>query len=329
MSTARTLTPLFSESAPQPPPPTFSVVAPVHDEEGGLPELYRRVRGVLNATQEPWELILVDDGSRDASASVIRALAANDPRVRLVKLSRNFGFQAAVSAGIDAARGRAVILMDADLQDPPEVISAFIEQWRAGTDVVYGVRAARRGETLFKRVTASVFYRVLARLTSVGIPVDTGDFRLMDRRVVDALRRMPERHRFLRGMVSWVGFSQAGVTYERAPRFAGSTKFTLSKMWRFAVDALTAFSHAPLQLASLLGFGIAALSVLGIVVILALRLGGLSTVLFGQAATIVSVLFIGAVQLICLGIFGEYLGRIHDEVKARPLYLVDEGEKTA
>jgi len=304
--------------------PEVTVISPVHNEESGLPELYRRVSAVMDGLGVSWEMILVDDGSRDQSANVIASLHAHDERVRGVRLSRNFGFQVAVTAGLDAARGTAVILMDADLQDPPEVIPQMLEQWRNGYDVVYGVRTARDGETWFKRVSASAFYKLIRRITSIDIPLNTGDFRLMDRRVVDSLRQMPERHRFLRGMVSWVGFRQAGVPYHRQARFAGATSFTLGKMLRFALDAITSFSYAPLQLATWLGFAMASLSVLSIAGVVLLRLFGTDAPLSGQATTLIAVLFLGSIQLICLGIIGEYLGRMVDEVKSRPLYLVQE-----
>ncbi|MEI6047123.1 MAG: glycosyltransferase family 2 protein [Chloroflexota bacterium] len=304
--------------------PVLSIIAPVHNEEAGLAQLYQRVKQVLDGIGEPWELVLVNDGSRDRSEEVIAKLHRQDPRVKGLSLSRNFGFQVAVTAGLNHVLGQAVILIDADLQDPPEVIVQMVEKWREGYDVVYGVRASREGETWFKKATASLFYRLIRQITSVNIPVDTGDFRLMDRRVVDAIRQMPERHRFLRGMVSWVGFKQVGVTYSRQPRFAGQSKFTLAKMVRFAMDAVTGFSYFPLQLASWLGFGIAALSGLSIIGVVFLRLFGKTRPLLGQATTLVSVLFLGGIQLICLGIVGEYLGRIYDEVKGRPLYLVKQ-----
>lgn len=313
--------------------PTFSIVTPIHNEAQGLPELYRRVRAVMETTHAAWELLLVNDGSQDDSAAVIADLCAQDGRVRGLSLARNFGFQIAVTAGLEAARGRAVILMDADLQDPPEVIPDLIAQWRSGFDVVYGVRSERVGETWFKRATASLFYRLIRRITNVNIPLDTGDFRLMDRRVVEALRQMPEQHRFLRGMVSWVGFKQTGVTYKRQPRFAGRTNFTLGKMLRFALDAITGFSYMPLQLASYLGLGMAGLSGVSILGVVALRLFGADQPLTGQATTLVAVLFLGSIQLMGLGVVGEYLGRMYDEVKRRPLYLVerrwnfDEGAK--
>jgi polyisoprenyl-phosphate glycosyltransferase len=304
--------------------PIFSIVAPVYNEEGVLPEFHRRLCQVMDQIGEPWELVLVNDGSHDRSAEVIAGLHHQDERVRGVSLSRNFGFQIAVTAGLDYSRGDAVILTDADLQDPPEVIQEMIGKWREGYDVVYGVRTEREGETWFKRFTATLFYRLIHRITSIYIPRDTGDFRLMDRRVVDAIRQMPERNRFLRGMVSWVGFKQIPIYYRRHPRFAGATKFSVSKMTRFAVDAITSFSYFPLQLATYLGFTIAALSAVMIVLVIVLRLFSPAEPLLGQASTLVAVLFLGGVQLISLGIIGEYLGRIYDEVKGRPIYLVDK-----
>lgn len=303
---------------------TVSVVAPVHNEEAVLHELYRRVSEVLEQSGEPWEMVLVDDGSRDRSAEIIAELHLQDPRVRGLSLSRNYLFQVAVTAGLEHAVGEAVVLIDADLQDPPEVILEMLARWREGYDVVYGVRIEREGETWFKRLTAKLFYRIIVRITGINIPVDTGDFRLMNRRVVDAILRMPERNRFLRGMVSWVGYRQTGVYYKRQARFAGETKFTVRKMTRFAVDAITSFSYFPLQLATYIGFASAIISAAAILVVIFLRLFGPETPLLGQATTLVAVLFLGGVQLISLGIIGEYLGRIYDEVKGRPLYLVSE-----
>ena len=304
--------------------PLVSIISPVHNEEAGLQELYQRVVGVMDTLDVDWELVLVDDGSRDRSAAEIMRLYNSDVRVRGVQLSRNFGFQIAVTAGLDVAQGDAIILMDADLQDPPEVIPQMIAQWHAGYDVVYGVRGEREGETWFKKASASAFYRVIRKITSVNIPLDTGDFRLMDRRVVESIRKMPERHRFLRGLVSWVGYKQTGVVYQRQARFAGKTSFTLGKMLRFAMDAITGFSYFPLQIASWLGFVMAIISALSIVAVVALRLFGTDAPLLGQATTLIAVLFLGSIQLICLGIIGEYLGRMYDEVKQRPLYLVQE-----
>lgn len=301
--------------------PTFSIVAPVHNEEKVLHELHRRVCEVMEKTGQPWELVLVDDGSRDKSAEIIAELHQEDPRVKGISLSRNFRFQIAVTAGLEHTSGDAVILIDADLQDPPEVIWEMINKWREGYDVVYGVRADREGETWFKKFTAKAFYRIINKITSIHIPVDTGDFRLMDRKAVDGILQMPERNRFLRGMVSWVGYKQIGVHYKRQARYAGETKFTVSRMTRFAVDAITSFSYFPLQLATYLGFVIAVLSGLAIVLVIFLRLFASSQAFFGQATTLVVVLFLGGIQLISLGIIGEYLGRIYDEVKKRPLYL--------
>jgi dolichol-phosphate mannosyltransferase len=303
----------------------ISVVAPVYNEEAVLETLYERVRTVLDDEGATWELVLVNDGSRDDSAGVIAKLHARDPRVKGVSFSRNFGFQIAATAGLDYARGDAVILTDADLQDPPEIYPAMIEKWREGYDVVYGVRASREGETWFKLTTAKLFYRLIHRITNINIPLDTGDFRLMDRRVVNALRGMDERNRFLRGMVPWIGYRQIGIEYHRSARYAGEAKFTsVKKMLPFAVDAITSFSYFPLQLATILGFIIAGISVLAILAVVLIRLLGPHEPLLGQATTLVVVLFLGSVQLISLGIIGEYLGRIYDEVKGRPLYLVQE-----
>lgn len=304
--------------------PTISIIAPVYNEEPVLPELHRRVSAVMAGVGEPWELVLVDDGSRDGSAEIIAQLNAQDPHVKGISFSRNFGFQIAVTAGLDHAQGDAIVLTDADLQDPPEVIPQMIAKWREGYDVVYGVRAAREGESWFKLFTAKLFYRLIDRITGIGIPLDTGDFRLMDRRVVDAIRRMPERNRFLRGMVPWVGYRQIGIPYERKARFAGVSKFgTVRKMLPFAMNAITSFSYVPLQIATYLGFVIAAVSAVGIMAVIGIRLFTPHAELTGQATTLAVVLFLGGVQLICLGIIGEYLGRIYDEVKNRPLYLID------
>jgi len=303
----------------------ISIVAPVYNEEGVLDALYERVKVVLDGAGENWELVLVNDGSRDHSAAVIGRLHERDPRVKGLSFSRNFGFQIAATAGLDYAAGDAVILTDADLQDPPEVYPAMLAQWRAGYDVVYGVRASRQGETWFKLTTAKLFYRLIHRITSINIPLDTGDFRLMDRRVINSLRGMNERNRFLRGMVPWIGFKQIGVEYNREARYAGEAKFTsIKKMLPFALDAITSFSYFPLQLATILGFIIATISVVAILGVVLVRLLGPHEPLLGQATTLVAVLFLGSVQLISLGIIGEYLGRIYDEVKGRPLYLIQE-----
>lgn len=303
--------------------PVLSVVAPCFNEEGVLQELYRRISTVLDGAGESWELVLVNDGSRDRTAEIMRELHAANPRVKVVDFARNFGHQVAVTAGMDYARGDAVVLIDADLQDPPEVILDLLAKWREGYEVVYAVRAARKGETWFKEFTAKAFYRVICSITDINIPMDTGDFRLMDRKVVEALKSMREKHRFMRGMSVWVGFRQVGVNYVRAERYAGETKYPLKKMLKFAMDGITSFSYFPLQMATYVGFVSAALAILGIVVTIVLRLTG-SHAFYGQATTLVAVLFLGGVQLIFLGIIGEYLGRIYDEVKGRPLYIVRE-----
>lgn len=304
--------------------PTFSIIAPVFNEEESLPVLYQRVQEVMDRTGEPWELVLVDDGSRDGSTEIILTLSKQDPRVRPVIFARNFGHQIAVTAGLDYSRGQAVVIIDADLQDPPEVILELIDKWRQGYEVVYAVRAEREGETWFKTFTASLFYRIIYRITDVEIPMDTGDFRLLDRKVVDVMNRMREKHRFLRGMSAWVGFKQVGVPYRRAARFAGTTKYPFRKMFRLAITAITGFSYFPLQLATYLGFISAGIAIVAIPIVIILRLAG-SEAFFGQATTLIAVLFLGGVQLISLGILGEYIGRIYDEVKGRPLYIVSHG----
>lgn len=303
--------------------PTFTIIAPVYNEIDSLDELYRQIRQVMDSTGEPWELVLVDDGSTDGSTGKIRQMAAADERVRPVIFARNFGHQIAVTAGMDFSRGQAVVVVDADLQDPPEVILELIEKWREGYQVVYAVRAEREGESWFKKVTASLFYRLIYRITDVNIPLDTGDFRLLDRRVVDVMGQMHERHRFLRGLSAWAGFRQVGVPYRRAARFAGTTKYPLRKMLALALNAITGFSYVPLQIATYLGFISAAISILSIAVVIVMRLSG-NQAFYGQATTLSAVLFLGGVQLISLGILGEYIGRIYDEVKGRPLYIVSE-----
>ena len=301
--------------------PVYSIVAPCFNEEGVLHELHRRICEVMDSTGEQWELVLINDGSRDRTPELMRELRAGDPRVKVVDFARNFGHQIAVTAGLDYAQGDAVIVIDADLQDPPEVILDLLAEWREGYEVVYAVRAKRMGETWFKEFTARAFYRIIYRITDIDIPMDVGDFRLMDRKAVNALKGIREKHRFMRGLSVWIGFRQTGVEYVRAERYAGETKYPLKKMLKFALDGITSFSYLPLQLATYVGFICAALAVMGIIVTVILRLSG-SQAFYGQATTLVSVLFLGGVQLICLGIIGEYLGRIYDEVKGRPLYIV-------
>ena len=301
----------------------YSIIAPIYNELDNLPELHKRVRDVMSTMDGNWELILVDDGSTDGSTDRIRELAAQDEHVRPVIFARNFGHQVAITAGWDYARGEAVVIIDADLQDPPEVIPGMIEKWKEGYEVVYAVRAEREGETWFKKITAAAFYRIIYRITDVKIPVDTGDFRLMDRKVVNVLKVMRERHRFPRGMSAWVGFRQVGVPYKRAARHAGVTKYPFKKMLKLALNAITGFSYFPLQMATYVGFFAAALSILAIPVVIIMRLAGHSAFL-GQATTLIAVLFLGGVQLISLGVLGEYIGRIYDEAKGRPLYIVRE-----
>jgi dolichol-phosphate mannosyltransferase len=302
--------------------PVLSVVVPVFDEEPILEVLHRRLTEVLARSGETFELVLVDDGSRDGSLAKMLALAAADARVRVVQLSRNFGHQIAITAGVDAARGAAVVLIDADLQDPPEVILEMLARWREGYDVVYGRRSRRRGETLFKRATAAAFYRLMRRLTAIDLPLDTGDFRLMSRRVVEALRRCEERNRFVRGLVAWVGWRQTAVHYERAERFAGETKYPLRKMVRFAGDAIVAFSYAPLRVATGLGLVVSAVSFGYAVYAVLARIFDWGVVP-GWASLMVAIVFLGGVQLVSLGIIGEYVGRVYDEVKRRPLYVAE------
>ncbi len=299
---------------------TYSIIAPIYNEKENLSELQRRVSEVLDSTNEPWELILVDDGSTDGSTDMIREMAQRDKRIRPVIFARNFGHQVAVTAGLDYSRGDAVIIIDADLQDPPELILEMAKKWREGYEVVFAVRAEREGESWFKLWTASLFYRIIYRITDVKIPLDTGDFRLMDRKVVTVMNQMRERHRFLRGMSAWVGFKQVGVEYKRAARVAGETKYPFRKMFRLAINAVTGFSYFPLQVATFFGFLSASASIIAIPVVALLRLT--NTHFFeGQTTTLIAVLFLGGVQLISLGILGEYVGRLYDEAKGRPLYI--------
>ena len=305
---------------------TYSIIVPIFNEYDNLPELYRRVKQVMDSTGQPWELILVDDGSSDNSTSRIRELAAKDPSVRPIIFARNFGHQIAVTAGLDYSRGQAVVIIDADLQDPPEVILELAKKWQEGYEVVYAVRAERQGESWFKLFTAALFYRLIFRITDVKIPLDTGDFRLIDRQVVDVMNSMREKHRFLRGMGAWVGFKQIGVEYKREARFAGETKYPFNKMFKLALNAITGFSYFPLQVATYFGFISAGIGILAIPVVIYGRLTG-TEAFYGQATTLIAVLFFGGVQLISLGILGEYIGRIYDEVKGRPLYIVREAPK--
>lgn len=303
--------------------PVFTIVSPIYNEIGNIEVLYKRIAEVMEQTGESWELVLVDDGSRDASANKMRELAAADARVRPVIFARNFGQQAAVKAGLDYSRGDAVVVIDADLQDPPEVILELIERWREGYEVIYAQRTSRKGESFLKRLSAKIFYRTINSITDIDMPLDTGFFRLLDRRVVDVLNEMPERHRFFRGLSVWVGFKQIAVPYERHARVAGETNYTLKKMINLAVTAITGFSFFPLQLAMYMGFISAGISVIAIPIVVIMRLIG-GQFFEGQTTTLIFVLFFGGVQLISLGILGEYIGRLYDEVRGRPMYLTSE-----
>ncbi|HEY9855066.1 MAG TPA: glycosyltransferase family 2 protein [Stenomitos sp.] len=301
----------------------ISVVVPIFNEGATISELHRRLSAVMADLPEDYELVYVNDGSRDSSGQQLRELVAADPHARLIDFSRNFGHQIAITAGMDHARGDAVVVIDADLQDPPELIPELVAKWRDGYDVVYAVRERREGDSLFKRATAAMFYRLIARITNVEIPVDTGDFRLMSRRAIEGLKLIRERNRFVRGLVAWLGYRQTGVTFVRHERFAGETKYPLKKMLRFAFDGITSFSFLPLQLAMYLGFLVSFVSFLGVLYVVYLRLFTHETIL-GWASLMTAILFLGGVQLITLGIIGEYVGRIYDEAKGRPLYLTQD-----
>ncbi len=301
--------------------PDLSVVLPIFNEENGLNELHSRLTQVLAPTGLTYELILVNDGSRDQSWPRILELANADRRVCGVNLSRNFGHQVAITAGIDLSRGSAVIVMDSDLQDPPELIPVLHERFKEGFDVVYAQRRTREGETWFKKMTAKVFYRLIRRMTTIDIPVDTGDFRLMSRRVVEDLKRLQEHSRFVRGLVTWIGYNQAAVLYDRNRRYGGTTKYPFARMLRFALDGITGFSSQPLRLASHLGLLFALASMALMAGLMAYKFAGGEGLIPGWTSLAVAVLFLGGVQLLAIGILGEYIGRIYEEVKRRPLYL--------
>jgi polyisoprenyl-phosphate glycosyltransferase len=306
------------------PPERLSIVIPCFNEEQVIGETINRLTKISDSLVGlTTELIFVDDGSLDHTRELLKTFAARDSRIKLIGFARNFGHQIAVTAGIDAANGDAVVLIDADLQDPPELLLEMVDKWRQGYDVIYGVRTERLGESAFKRLTARVFYRLLKRLSDVPIPLDTGDFRLMGRNVVESLRAMPERDRFVRGMVSWLGFRQTALPYQRAERFAGESKYPLRRMLRFALDGILSFSTMPLQMSVGLGLLCAALALLGIAYALFLRLFT-STWVEGWTALMIAILLIGGVQLLGIGILGEYVGRIYNEIKGRPLYIVQE-----
>lgn len=301
-------------------PELLSVVAPMYEEEDTVDPFAERIASALGHLN--YELILVNDGSKDGTRDAMAAAAARDPRIKVVSLARNFGHQPALTAGLEHARGDVIVMLDGDLQDPPEVIPQMLDQWREGIDVVYAVREQRLGETAFKRVTAKGFYRTFRRLTGLNLAVESGDFRLMDRRALDALLAMPERNRFLRGMTVWIGFSQIAVPFVRQERHAGVTKYPLRKMLRFSFDAITSFSSTPLQWATFLGFFFSIVAFLAIPLTVVARYANIFE--RGVPTTIIIVLLLGGIQLITLGIIGEYIGRIYDEVKHRPLYVVGE-----
>ena len=305
--------------------PTYSLVVPAHNEAGVIEELVANLVRVMKTLDGDAEVILVDDGSRDGTFELMRAAAESDPRFRVVRLSRNFGHQIALTAGVDLAAGDAVIVLDADLQDPPEVILELAARWREGYDVVYAVRGEREGETRFKRATAAAFYRAFNRISEVEVPVDVGDFRLVDRRALDVFSNMRESNRFVRGMFSWIGLSQTGVEYVRHERFAGETKYPLRKMLRFAATGVISFSSAPLRAALNLGFIASGLAFALLIWSVIVKVTGLYEVP-GWTSIVVVTTLIGGVQLIVLGVIGEYIGDIHDEVKRRPLYVVSELE---
>lgn len=302
-------------------PVRYSVVVPVYNEESVLRETYRRLSGVMDALGESYELLFINDGSEDHSEAIINDLAQSDPKVKLISFSRNFGHQIAITAGMDHARGEAVIIIDADLQDPPELIAKLIDKWQEGYQVVYAKRSQRVGESSFKRWTAALFYRLLRSLTDVNIPLDTGDFRLIDRQVCDAMSQMREKGRFVRGLVSWVGFRQTAVEYVRAERWAGETKYPLKKMMRLAIDAIASFSFTPIKAATYLGLFFAVLGLLGVGAVLLLPLFN-SRAGYSWVPVVGLVLFLNGITLMFLGAIGEYIGRIYEEAKNRPLYIV-------
>ena len=305
-------------------PPKYSFIIPIYNEEDTLFEMYRRVRAVMDQMDGSVELVLVNDGSRDRSLFLMRELHEKDPQVCYLSLARNFGHQVAVTAGLNFVRGQAIVILDADLQDPPELIPALVEKWQQGYQVVYAQRTKRLRESWFKRLPAYVFYRLMRRLADVEIPVDTGDFCLMDRQVVDVLNTMPERNRYIRGLRSWVGLEQTSICFEREPRFAGEVKYTFRKSLSLAVNSLVSFSRLPLRLSTYVGLLAAVAAVFMAVLVLYWRIVAPASPLTGFASIMIAIFFLGAVQLVSIGILGEYVGRIYEEVKGRPLYVLSE-----
>lgn len=300
-----------------------SVVVPVYNEEAVVEESYKRLKYVMDQIGEPYEIIFVNDGSRDKTATIIDEICDKDQNIKFLDFSRNFGHQIAITAGMDYSEGQAIVVIDGDLQDPPEVIPSMLEKWREGYDVVYGKRIERKGDSFFKKLTAACFYRVLRKMTDVDIPVDTGDFRLIDRKVCDALKQVNERNRYIRGIISWLGFKQTGVEFKRDKRFAGETKYPLKKMLKFAFDAMASFSYKPLKLASYMGILLSFFSFIYLLVVILQKLFTDNTVP-GWASTLAVSLFFNGIVLMMLGIIGGYIGRIYDEAKDRPLYIVRE-----
>jgi len=304
--------------------PKYSLVIPVYNEEKTLPELYRRISELMDRLDDQAELILVNDGSKDRSLQLLRDLHERDPRVCYLSLARNFGHQIAVTAGLNYVRGEVIVILDADLQDPPELIPDMVEKWRQGYHVVYAKRTQRQKESWFKRFTAYVFYRLLKQLADVDIPTDTGDFCLMDRQVVDVLNSMPERDRYIRGMRSWIGFQQTAVYFERHPRFAGEVKYTFSKSLSLAINGLVSFSKVPLRISTYVGLLAAVAAIFMGLLVIYWRIFVPQSPLTGFTIILVAIFFLGAVQLVSIGILGEYIGRIYEEVKGRPLYTLSE-----
>lgn len=302
--------------------PKFSVVIPVYNEEEVIEESYMQLKGTMEKSNAPFELIFVNDGSSDNSLSLLKEISGNDKAVKIISFSRNFGHQAAITAGMDYSQGDAIAIIDADLQDPPMIILEMIKEWEKGYEIVYGKRKKRTGETVFKKFTASLYYRFLRKMTETEIPVDTGDFRLIDRKVCNAMKSLTERNRYVRGLVSWVGFKQTYVEYERNPRFAGETKYPLKKMIKLAMDGITSFSYKPLKLATTIGFIFSVLSFVYMLVVLYKKLFT-DTTITGWSSTVVILLFTQGIVLMVLGLIGEYMGRIYDEIKGRPIYIVD------
>ncbi|MEN8906445.1 MAG: glycosyltransferase family 2 protein [Clostridiales bacterium] len=301
----------------------YSLVVPLFNEEKVIDESYNKVTNVMESIEELYEIIFVNDGSVDLTEQIAKDICKKDKRIKLINFSRNYGHQAAITAGMNNSKGKAIIVIDADLQDPPEIIVKMVEKWKQGYDVVYGKRIQREGETFFKKITASIFYRILRYMTDFDIPVDTGDFRLIDKRVNEALKTIGERNRYIRGLISWLGFKQTYVEYVRKERFAGETKYPLKKMMKFALDAITSFSFKPLRLASYMGIALSLVSFIYLTVVIYTKLFT-DKAFTGWASTLAVSLLFNGIILIILGIMGEYIGRLYDEVKARPLYIIKD-----